>query len=317
MTFSAKDFIETDEGLLFALIPAAPEQNKLLCFLRYVKEPTFGWKKYPTQQANRFLQSHYPEYLYYSAQLDAQVHAVPSAKVIKHYQPKPSLQRLVQRAPCDQVEADVHTLCALLQATGIELSLLGITGSILVGVHNAASDIDLVCYGRTIFQQVRVQVAQLITEERLSALSAQDWLDAYTRRSTSLCLSDYIWHEQRKINKAVVNNRKFDLNLLVEKPRDLGLGYKKIRTVCLQAQVINDDYAFDNPAEWLIASAEISVVICFTATYTGQARAGEWIEVAGVVEENAHGNQRIVVGSTREAEGEYIKVLRHEPAILP
>lgn len=312
MTFSAKDFIETEEGLLFALIPAAAEHNKLLCCLRYVKEPSLGWKKYPTQQANSFLQNHYPKYLHYSAQLDAHVHAVPRANITKHYQPKPSLQRLLQREPCDQVEADVHTLCALLQAAGIELSLLGITGSILVGVHNAASDIDLVCYGRAIFQQVRTQVAHLIAEGRLSVLSAQDWLDAYARRSSSLCLADYIWHEQRKINKALVNNRKFDLNLLIEKPRDLGLGYKKIRTTCLQAQVINDDYAFDNPAEWVIASAEVSVVMCFTATYTGQARAGEWIEVAGVVEENAQGDTRIVVGSTREAEGEYIKVLRHK-----
>jgi hypothetical protein len=37
---------------------------------------------------------------------------------------------------------------------------------------------------------------------------------------------------------------------------------------------------------------------------------GETIEIAGMLEEDEHGNQRIVVGSSREAQGEYIKVIR-------
>jgi predicted nucleotidyltransferase len=51
-------------------------------------------------------------------------------------------------------------------------------------------------------------------------------------------------------------------------------------------------------------------VVSFTATYTGQAVNGELIEIAGVVEQNAHGVKRIVIGSSREAHGEYIKVIR-------
>jgi len=34
------------------------------------------------------------------------------------------------------------------------------------------------------------------------------------------------------------------------------------------------------------------------------------IEIAGMLEEDEYGNQRIVVGSSREAQGEYIKVIR-------
>ena len=68
-------------------------------------------------------------------------------------------------------------------------------------------------------------------------------------------------------------------------------------------------HAFDYPAKFLIAQGKISEVVCYTATYTGQAEQGEMIEVSGQLEVSSNGLQRILVGSTREAQGEYIKVL--------
>ncbi|MEY3107605.1 MAG: hypothetical protein RIT35_1783, partial [Pseudomonadota bacterium] len=46
-----------------------------------------------------------------------------------------------------------------------------------------------------------------------------------------------------------------------------------------------------------------------SATYTGQAVKGETVEVSGLVEQTKEGLKRIVVGSSREAPGEYIKVV--------
>jgi len=55
----------------------------------------------------------------------------------------------------------------------------------------------------------------------------------------------------------------------------------------------------------------VSEVIVYTHTYVGQAQLGEKIEVSGSVErEMATGKCRLIVGSTREAIGEYIKVCR-------
>ena len=68
--FLAKDFIETAEGLVFAVVVQGDEQGKVLCFLRYIKD-TVGWKKVDTQEANAFLKQYFPEYLYYSSILDA------------------------------------------------------------------------------------------------------------------------------------------------------------------------------------------------------------------------------------------------------
>jgi hypothetical protein len=74
--------------------------------------------------------------------------------------------------------------------------------------------------------------------------------------------------------------------------------------------VVDDARAFDYPAEFKIDHKEISSIVSFTATYTGQAVSGEVVEVSGVLEQSEQGVKRIVVGSSREAHGEYIKVIQ-------
>jgi len=60
----------------------------------------------------------------------------------------------------------------------------------------------------------------------------------------------------------------------------------------------------------------ITEAISFTQTYAGQAWPGEVVEVAGVVEETGSNRRRIVVGSSREAPGEYIKVISNGTLVM-
>ena len=52
--FLSKDFIETAEGLRFAVVVNGIEQDKVLCFLRYM-HTSEGWLKVDTEQANELL----------------------------------------------------------------------------------------------------------------------------------------------------------------------------------------------------------------------------------------------------------------------
>jgi predicted nucleotidyltransferase len=323
--FFAKDFIETAEGLIFAVVEQGLEDGKALCFLRYVLTPS-GWKKLATEQANNLLQQH-PDYLHYSPILDAHLHAVAVDRIVKHHQPKQRLQQLMQAARHDiardgvyaaslpgagaaAVESDLVQLCELFAQHGLDLAQVGITGSILVGVQNRGSDIDLVCYGREVFHQCRAITRKLIELGQLQALNALDWGQSYERRSCELSFDDYVWHERRKCNKAVINGRKFDLNFIDCCASSEAVSYLKCGAVTLQCRVVDDALAFDYPAEFKIDHEEISSIVSFTATYTGQAVSGEVVEVSGVLEQSEQGVKRIVVGSSREAHGEYIKVCR-------
>ncbi len=307
--FFAKDFIETAEGLIFAVVEPGLEDGKVLCFLRYVHEPC-SWKKYQTVEANDFLEHNHPDYLHYSPVLDAHLHAVAVDRIVKHHQPKQRLQQLMQANRYDAVERDFFQLCGLFQQHGLDLMQTGVTGSMLVGVQNPASDMDLVCYGREVFHQFRAITRKLIELGELQELNGQDWHESYARRSCELSFDDYVWHERRKCNKAVINGRKFDLSLIDDSPGSKAVSYQKCGAVSLQCRVIDDSHAFDYPAEFKIDHQQISAIVSFTATYTGQAVSGEMVEVSGVLEQSDQGVKRIVVGSSREAHGEYIKVIQ-------
>lgn len=307
----AKDFIETDEGLVFALVESGTEYDKALCFLRYVNTPS-GWQKYSTQQANNLLKQKFPHYLYYSEAKDAHLHAVNKDKIFKHHRAKIRLRELIEK-PVEQlcpVEIDLVKLCELYAELGFDLNTIGITGSILIAAQNQNSDIDLVCYDRASFHKLRDFTRTLIQAQAIQPLTESDWQQSYQRRGCDLSMAEYVWHEQRKFNKAMINQRKFDLNLVLPDSGIDDLCYNKQGRIKIKTQVTDDQFGFDYPADYKIDHKDIGSIICYTATYTGQAFTGEYIEVSGLLEQDQQGNKRIVVGSTREAQGEYIKVIQ-------
>ncbi len=305
----AKDFIETDEGLIFAVVENGLEEGKILCFLRYFLLNA-QLQKVSTTQANDLLAEKYPQYLYYSPRKQAHCHAVPMDRVFVYHQPRTRLKNLLTDKAKDNVEQDLITLCHLFEKSGFNLDNMGVTGSILISAQNQNSDIDLVFYSRENFQQARKITQALIEQGNCFELSENDWQQSYDRRCCDLSYSEYVWHERRKFNKAVINQRKFDLSCVsVIKHNSKPLHYKKLTPIVLSVQVINDSLAYDYPAVFLIKHPQINAIVSYTATYTGQALAGEWVEVAGWLEQSNDGVKRIIVGSSREAGGEYIKVI--------
>jgi predicted nucleotidyltransferase len=309
MIFLPKSFIETAEGLLFAIVAEGLEAGKVRCFLRYVRHKNGQWRKVQTDEANELLAKNHPDYCFHSPEFDAFLHAVSVEKITTHHHPQHRLKQLLDNSHRDEIENDCADLCRLFKQTEIDLNHFGITGSLLIQQQKVSSDIDLVCYDNAIFHQCRTVVGDLIKQNLLADLSENDWRESYDRRDCDLSFEEYVWHERRKANKGLINGRKFDLSL-VEVDKWGREKYQKLEKVTIQAEVIDDTHAFCYPAEFKISHSMIQNVVCFTATYTGQAIVGETIEVSGQLEQDECGNQRIVVGSSREARGEYIKVIR-------
>ncbi|MEQ1637390.1 MAG: hypothetical protein ABL903_11915 [Methylococcales bacterium] len=307
LTFYPKDFIQTADGLVFAVV-AGMEDNNILSFLRYRQTAT-GWQKLDTVQANTFLTQHAPVYHYYSTLRDTACHAVPLTRITHHFQPQLRLQQLLLKSTDDSVLHDCICLIHLLQQNGINIHSVGVTGSLLIGAQQSGSDIDLVFYDRHNFNLARRIVQALIVQKQLQDLTDADWLASYQRRNCELDFADYVWHERRKGNKALFNGRKIDFSLVTFNAPTESMHFKKAGAVTRTLKVLDDAMAYHYPAEYRVDAPDIEQVVCFTATYTGQAVAGEWIEVAGQLEVAENGLQRIVVGASREAPGEYIKVV--------
>ena len=309
MIFLPKSFIETAEGLLFAIVAEGLEVGKVRCFLRYVRHENGQWRKVQTDEANDLLTKNHPDYCFHSPEFDAFLHAVSVEKIATHHQPTQRLKQLLENSPSDEIENDCADLCRLFEQTEVDLNHFGVTGSLLIKQQKESSDIDLVCYDNATFHQCRAVVGDLIKQNLLADLNENDWRESYDRRDCDLSFEEYVWHERRKANKGLINGRKFDLSL-VESDEQNSKTYKKLGVTVLKATVSDDTRAFCYPAEFKISHPTIQRVVCFTATYTGQAIAGEMIEISGQIEQDEFGNQRIVVGSSREAPGECIKVVR-------
>lgn len=309
MHFLPRDFIETCEGLFFAVVDAAPEDGQVLCFLRYgcIDDQTV---KLDTVAAYALLESRYPGYLYYSRRLDAPLHAVPAEKIKRHHEPRARLQQLLACMAPDALQAKLQILAHYLISQGVTPESLGVTGSLLVARQHAASDIDLVLYDRNSFFLAKQAVVAGIETGALRALDETDWRAAWDRRGCALDFETFVWHERRKGNKGMIEDTKFDLALVVDEPvQEDDRVWLKQGSRQIQARILDDTHAYDQPARYALDHAEIGEILCFTHTYVGQARPGEMIAACGMLELSNDGSRRLVVGSSREAPGEYIRVL--------
>lgn len=308
VNFSPRDFIETSEGLIFAVVDGDTEDGRVLCTLRYLRQ-SGKLRKLPTGEAETHLRDHAPGYLHRSKRLDARLHGVPVSLVRRHYRPRDRVRELLAAARLDPMEGKAVHWLRLFTARGLDPARIGLTGSLLIGAQTAASDMDFVIYGREPFFEARGIVQTLLDSGDLEELDETAWREAYGRRGCALDFPEYVWHERRKLNKGLCAGTKFDITLIAEEMLPENGPVRKLGAARLEAEVADARYAYDYPARYRLIHPEVAEALSFTHTYAGQAKAGERVEVAGILEVTGSGLQRIVVGSNREAPGEYIKVV--------
>src|SRR3990172_5065175 len=101
------------------------------------------------QETLAFLEAHYPHYIFTDPVQGLTFSFIPTHRVRKYFAPAERLSELLTD-PRDPLEKDVSELVEILaQSSGLSPQALGITGSILLGMHNPTfSDVDLTVYGR-------------------------------------------------------------------------------------------------------------------------------------------------------------------------
>jgi len=134
------------------------------------------------------------------------------------------------------------------------------------------------------------------------------WRKVYEKRKPEIPYDQFVLHEQRKWNRGQIEGTYFDIlytrssEEIKNAPSGKGTVLGKMT---IEATVKDASLAFDNPAIYEVNHESVSRVLSFTHTYSGQALAGETIEACGILEQ--HGSERwLIIGTTREARGEYI-----------
>lgn len=302
-----KDYVETLEGLLFAVVASG---DMPVMSLRYVRSERGRLDKIDNVDAARMLEQAYPQYLRDSNELGMKVQTVDLNSIVRHFRADHRAVAIIE-GPANNKDTLLRKASDLLQElveSGVSLDALGVTGSCLIDAHNEDSDIDLVVYNRRDFNRVREFVRVWNVG---NPVSIDRWREAFEKRNCSMSYDEYCQHESRKHNKIWLDSTKVDFSLVAtgDGPQFSELVGKKIEKVIVEATVVDDEFSFDHPSVWTIESSVASRLVSWTATYTGQTRVGERIQVSGWLESANDHELQIVVGSSREAQGEFIRVV--------
>jgi predicted nucleotidyltransferase len=324
-----RDFVVSGDGLVFSVVSDAHPKDRVVAFLRFVPSREGLIKVGSTEESFRFLEKNYPEYVFYSLVHDAKLQAVPRERIREVIRPDVFLSKLSKNKLLDEhEEKTVQVANTLSERSRIPPQDFGVTGSVLVGAHSPTSDIDLVVYGRKNLEEVRKVISDC--EPPLEELDERVLREMYGRRfpvSRELSFPEFCFHESRKYTSALFQGKRFHVLSARKRGEVSGVfgdvRYRRLGRVHVKAEVSDDSLAFDYPAVYGIHGAceldgkryDITEFASYTHTYVGQVFKGEQAEARGVLEEvsGKKGRRcRLLVGSSREAAGEYIKLLRRE-----
>ncbi len=293
-----RDFIEDRDGWLYA-VSAYDNADAVGCVLRYVPDEKGGrihasgrrYTKFDFAEAYALVAKKKPQYA-------GLLHRVPYSDIRRVLKPELEIGRIARDHPRVRRLLDLFRLPA---------GAIGCTGSLLCGLENEDSDIDMVVYGKHWFAAQKL-VEQGIRDGKIEGLSAGMWRKVYEKRRPDIPFDQFVLHEERKYNRGQIAGTYFDI-LYTRSYDEIGSAPAGkgvvLGTMTIEAEVKDASLAFDSPAVYEVQHEPVARVLSFTHTYSGQALAGETIKARGVLEQ--HGTERwLIVGTTREARGEYI-----------
>jgi predicted nucleotidyltransferase len=294
-----RDFIEDFDGWLYA-VSTYDNGESVGCVLRYVPDVNGErvhasgrrYTKYDFDEAYALVAEKKPQYA-------GLLHRVPFSDVKRVLKPDLAIDRIAKDHP------RVRKLLGLFH---LPKGTVGCTGSLLCGLANEGSDIDMVVYGKHWFAAQKI-VKQGIQDGIIEGLSPDMWKRVYDKRRPEIPYDQFVLHEERKWNRGQIEGTYFDIlyTRSYDEIKSAPSGGKGtvLGKMTIVAKVKDASLAFDNPAIYEVEHESVSRVLSFTHTYSGQALDGETIEACGVLEQ--HGSEQwLIIGTTREARGEYI-----------
>jgi predicted nucleotidyltransferase len=339
--FRDRDYIETIEGLFFTVVGNVHPPGRVTAYLKYVPSPNGKWgRKRRFRRALpyytvpmlldtiSYLKQNHPQYVAFFEELGIEMSAVPLDMVSRHYRPEERLQEIA-RGPRDELEdAALELAEAIADEASIPIDDLGVTGSILIKIHQPFSDIDLVVYGRESALRAREALRELYKDPKrgIEGLPRQRLEDLLERRQRLFYLSksDAEVVCARKWNRGLFKGREFSIHPVKkegEVRESFGeFKYKPLGLATIRGVVADASESLFMPSKWLVedvkfvsgTSVEGLIEVCsYEGLYMGIVDSGENFEARGKVEavyqrgELSH--YRLLIGSPEARGLDYIK----------
>ena len=343
--FRDRDFIRTPEGFFFCVVGSTHPPDRVMAYLKYVPKAGAGpWARGPTRyyralreytmealrETLAFLKS-YPQYLTFFRAFGTKMSCVPVDRIEEHYRPEERLRELASSSDVDVLEERAVALAYVISdLSGVPMSKMGVTGSILLDIHvPGISDIDLVVYGLKASLAVKEALSKALEAgdaelQRFDEKLARAW--CYRKAKTHpLTPEEAREILARKWNVGTFLGTRFSVHPVLTEREAEKYGerlYVPLGTATIRAKVVDATYSIFLPAIYEVELVsvvrgpglrDVREVCSYEDIYAGVAEEGEEILVKGKVElvrdlRQASTYYRIVVGSLMGGD-EFIKPL--------
>jgi hypothetical protein len=342
--FRDHDFLLTTEGFFFCVVGPFHPPNRVISYIKYVPAKRGKWgrgkrrfrramREYTVLsllETFRQLERRHPHYLFYSPFYNILMTAVPVEYIKRHYKPEEKLRRLFQISRLDSLQKKLKRFVSLLsEKSDVPLESFGVTGSILLHIHQPFSDVDVTVYG--VKNSLAVKRALLdaysswkspIQRFEDKALKAWCWDKV---KSFPLTLDEARQIYRRKWNMGIFEDTRFSVhpvkveNELTEKYADKI--FEPAGSIVLSAVVKENVDSMFLPSIYQVSdvkvikgpqATDIREIVSYEGLFSDIAEKGETILVKGKLEEvhdtrSRQKYQRVLVGSPEGKGKEYIK----------
>ena len=339
-----RDYIRTREHLFFCVVGYTHPPDRTIGYLKYMPNPEGKWghkqrfqrmlKQYDAKSVAdgfKLLKEMYPKYLYRDSINDITFSAVPLESIAEKYYPEEKVKELMTRKHLDPLEQKAVSLIKTISnQSGIPTEKYGITGSILINIHNQNfSDIDLTIYGRENSLATKDVILELKREKVLSSFQGKESEEWIKKKEGMFQLNS----EQakllleRKWNIGFYEGTRFSIHPIREESEiKEEYGSKKYKSKgfsLIEATVKAADESLYLPCKYEITDIQIlegergeniNEVTSYEGIFCHFVQKGERIRSRGKLEEvipkSGKRYHRIVVGSSEAQAKDFIHILQ-------
>jgi uncharacterized protein len=302
-------YLETRDRLFFAVKGFEHPPGRFIAVLRYAPDPGGGRKKdgasfrrfYHFPEQEEFLRNR-PGYLAFDPVFQTILQSVPEPSIRRVYDPRARLQELAALPTRGGVTEDAIAFVRLLrQKAGVPLSSLGITGSLLIGLHGEPSDLDVAVFGTKPCVQVYRGLKELLDSGSCPEVrrpNAREMKELFAQRvvDTHMDFSQFAAVEKSKVNQGSFRGRTYFIRFLKEAHEVECYGrlhYTPLSRVSITARIADNRDAIYTPCRYSISDVrclegslppDLIEIVSFRGRFCEQARAGQYIMASGALE---------------------------------
>lgn len=288
--------------------------RRVIAIPKYPESSQYILKIASLEDAYAYLRERMPEAIVFDDHSGQVLPQIPVEKISRYIVARGWFKNNQPRDELAGLSAELAaTVC---RHSGIEMEMVGLTGSILLGLHRPTSDIDLVFYSAKNAYAVIEALATLRREGKTRPVDLRHSQDLAAKRSdSSVPLSEWIRHESRKLlygtYRGVVYSAK-----IVPLPDEYWERYgsaiwRELGRVVLTAEVTDDSRSIFTPNEYGIRVLEViqgpdegyrcRVLASSRSRFAEQAKIGERVRVSGRLEVDLKSRSyRLFIGNHRD-----------------